>query len=351
MKNYYHNKPIALDLYSGIGGSSEGLRQAEYKLIGAIEIDKTNCHAHHINFPDCEMINDDITKWTASSLRKRLNIGSADIDLISASPPCTAFSLAGKRDMDDPKAKLLLTTCKLIVDLNPNYFWIENVKGLLQGKQRAFFEEAIDYLQKHYKVEHHLFNAKDFGVPQSRERVFIIGCRQEFTLPTSFPTAPTPTVRDAIGDLPDIENYPELKQQHFVVAEYKQASKYAQKLRSHSDFLTYSWRTEHTSKVVKRYSKVVPGEKDPVSWAYRLSWEGISNTLRAGKGNFTSLRPIHPEKNRAITIREMARLQSFRDDYYFSESILAAGKQIGNSVPPYMASAIASSIFSASDIS
>lgn len=336
------SKLIALDLFSGCGGSSEGLRQAGYKLVGAVEIDKVNAQAHHLNFPGCKMINADISTLTAADIREQTGIKDTEIDLTVSSPPCQSFSHAGKRDLLDPRAKLLMDSCKLIVELNPKYFWIENVKGLLQGKQRIFFEDAIEYLQQHYKVEHHLFNAKDFGVPQSRERVFIIGCRQEFTLPNSFPTTTTPTVKDAIADLPNIEDYPELLEQHFVKAEYKKSSEYADKLRSHSDFLSYSWRTKHTDKVIDRFSKVAPGSKDSVSWAYRLSWDGISNTLRAGKGNYTALRPIHPDKHRLITIREMARLQSIPDWFFLSENILHSGRQIGNSVPPLMSRAIAS---------
>jgi len=391
---------IAVDLFCGVGGVSSGLTQAGYQVLAAVELDRGCAQTHLDNFPDCHVFNGDLSILKAEEIRKFSAISDREIEICWASPPCQSFSLAGKRKIGDPRSLLLLKSCQLIIDLNPKYFVIENVKGLVMSAQKAFLIEAIDYLRaNNYNVlDYEILNAKDYGVPQSRERVIVIGGRKDVPLPAyPEPQTYTPTIRDAIGDLPKIENYPELWDSDTVQAEYGKPSEYAKQLiegRGQEDgafkvrktlphtappegrgfapaepvskdssategcgkekfllpsalcplpskrLLTYSQRTKHSSVIRERFNRTPANTIEPVSRFFKLDWNGISNTLRAGSGSFTAIRPIHPESPRVCTVRELARLQSFDDGFIFAKSKLHACRQIGNSVPPLMVKAI-----------
>ncbi len=345
---------IACDIFSGLGGFSRGLELAGFEVLAAVEKDETAALAHAINFPKGKTFLADVAQITAQEIRDNSPIGDRAIEVCCFSPPCQSFSLAGVRDMSDPRSKLLLAGCKLMADLNPNYFVMENVKGLAMGKQKQFLIEAIDYLKSRgYNVveDYQILNARDFGVPQSRERLFLIGSRRGLPLPT-YPLAtgnPPPTVREAIGDLPEIEDYPELLEKSYTTAEFGEPSEYVKSLRASEppegiscfpDLLTASRRTIHKSKVIERFLKTPPGAIEPVSRFFRLDWNGVSNTLRAGSGSYTAVRPIHPNGNRVISVREAARLSSFDDWMLLPENILHGIRLIGNAVPPRLAKAV-----------
>jgi DNA (cytosine-5)-methyltransferase 1 len=257
---------------------------------------------------------------------------------------------------------------RIVVELKPKFFVFENVKGLTLGKHRRFLQEVIDAFQAagyNVEVDYKVLNAADFGVPQDRRRLFLMGARAGLQLPTyPEPTFRT-TVQDAIGDIPDAEEYPALWKRDWTKVKFGTPSTYAAMLRGKKDdpadfgyrrrfdssLLTSSMLTEHTPLSRERFAATLPGEVEPISRFKKLSPEGICNTLRAGtasdRGAFTSPRPIHPVIARVITVREAARLHSYPDWFRFHATKWHGFRQIGNSVPPLLARAVGGQIVKA----
>jgi DNA (cytosine-5)-methyltransferase 1 len=265
-----------------------------------------------------------------------------------------------------------------VVELKASYFVFENVRGLTVGPHRKFLEEIIAEFRKNgYKVleDYQVLNAANYGVPQNRQRLFLMGARRGFPLP-EYPEAThevggaagslfrqsTPTVWDALRDVPEAEDYEELLHRDWVKARFKKSTVYSAPLRGDAadpedysiprDFdttlLTSSLRTVHTSLSKKRFLETRPGDTEPVSRFHKLDPAGVCNTIRAGTasdhGAFTSPRPIHPYSPRCITVREAARLHSYPDWFRFHVTKWHGFRQIGNSVPPLLARAVASKV-------
>ena len=372
-------RPIGIDLFAGAGGMTLGFEQAGFDIPISVELDPIHCATHKFNFPFWSILCRNIVNITVDEIRQKLNIPNQEIDVIFGGPPCQGFSMIGKRALDDPRNALMSYFLQLVLELKPKYFVIENVKGLTVGKHKFFLEEVIDKLSKNgYKAQlpYQVLNAANYGVPQRRERLFMLGCQNGLTLP-NYPQIQTHkklenyiTVFDAIGDLPEVENYPELLEVDWVKAEndYGKPSEYSKKLRSlkrlHNDYsykreydrtiLTSSLRTRHTQKLIARFNATAPGKTEPVSRFYKLSPDGICNTLRSGtpssKGSYTSPRPIHPFTPRCITVREAARLHSYPDWFRFHMTKWHGFRQVGNSVPPLLAKAVAQEIIHALNI-
>ncbi|BAZ40772.1 DNA-cytosine methyltransferase [Calothrix sp. NIES-4101] len=396
-----NKRPIGVDLFAGAGGMSLGFEQAGFDVLASVEIDPIHCAIHEFNFPLTSIFCKSIAEIKGEEIRNNSAIGKREIDVVFGGSPCQGFSMIGKRALDDPRNTLVFHFLRIILELKPKYFVFENVPGLTVGKHKSFLSEIIDEFRKcHYEVEEKycVLNASNFGVPQDRARLFIIGCRQGLTLPkypqpftkpplirkskyivNSANLANCPTVWDAIGDLPEIEHYPELFKRDWVIAKYKKPSKYGSVLRglfpmednyayeriasplannilltSESDrvdnfeILTCSSRTKHNSESIARFQQTKPGETESISHFHRLDGKSICNTLRAGtasnRGAFTSPRPIHPFLPRCITVREAARLHSYPDWFRFHITKWHGFRQIGNSVPPLLAKAVATEI-------
>lgn len=361
-------RPIGIDLFAGAGGLSLGFEAAGFDIVAAVEIDPIHCAAHKFNFPQTETICKSVIDITGQEIRQRAAIKEQDIDVVFGGAPCQGFSLIGKRAMDDPRNQLVHHFVRLVKELGPKYFVFENVKGLTVGTHRQFLQEIIEAFQTSgYDVQlpYKVLNAADFGVPQARQRLFLMGARKGLRLPT-YP-APTGhvTVKQAIADLPAAETFPELLNRDWVMAKYGSPSAYAAVLRGLSvdsaDFsyprsfdnslLTSSTLTVHTELTKKRFAETLNGENEPVSRFLKLNPDGVCNTLRAGtasdRGAFTSPRPIHPYSPRVITVREAARLHSYPDWFRFHATKWHGFRQIGNSVPPYLARAVASALIEA----
>lgn len=372
-------RPIAVDLYAGAGGMTLGFELAGFDALAAVEIDPIHCAVHEFNFPYSKIICQSVTEITGKEIRSRSSIDNQDIDLVFGGPPCQGFSLIGKRHLDDPRNSLMGHFLRLILELQPKYFVMENVKGITLGKHQELLEELIAKFNKNgYQVEknYQVLNAANYGVPQNRERLFLIGAKTDLDLP-EYPkqeTIPpgkennlnlpaTPSVIEAIGDLPEVNDYPELNKKDWVIAaEYGNPSNYAAKLRglylTENDFsyprqwdsriLTCSLNTKHTQKSIARFAKAKQGKIEPISRFFKLSPNGLCNTLRAGtpsnRGAYTSPRPIHPFTPRCITVREAARLHSYPDWFRFHFTKWHGFRQIGNSVPPLLAKAVGQEI-------
>lgn len=377
-------RPIGVDLFAGAGGLSLGFEQAGFDVIAAVEIDPVHSVIHEFNFPQCKVIPQSVTDLTGTRIRELAGLGDRQVDVVFGGAPCQGFSLIGQRALDDPRNSLVKDFVRIVHELDANYFVFENVKGLTVGKHRKFLDELItEFGDKGYDVrkEWRVLNACNYGVPQDRQRLFLIGAKKGLAVPdypepiTSRPDKPNgvlpagPTCRDALDDLPDAEQFDNLLESDEVITKkWGQPSDYARLMRCTDDagwyfgyprewnpnLLTASLRTEHTDISRRRFAETLPGEVEPISRFLKLPLEGVSNTLRAGtdsaRGAFTSPRPIHYKYNRCITVREMARLHGFPDWFRFNETKWHGARQIGNAVPPPLARAVAGQILAAMNI-
>ena len=379
-------RPIAVDLFAGAGGMTLGFEQAGFDVLASVEIDPVHCATHQFNFPMCSILCQDVAQLRGSEIRKKSAIGGREIDVVISGSPCQGFSMMGKRDVDDPRNSLIFHFQRLVLELKPKFFVMENVPGIASGEHKELLNILINsFLEAGYKVEenYQVLNAVNYGVPQARKRLFLIGCKKDFELP-KYPQPTTilpkikvakrykkvnlpavPTVWDAIGDLPEVENYSELLHRDWVIAEYGKSSTYASIMRGiegldddysydreyDRQILSSSLRTKHSQECIERFHAAKQGEKEPITRFYKLHPEGVCNTLRAGtdraRGAYTSPRPIHPIAPRCITVREAARLHSYPDWFRFHVTKWHGFRQVGNSVPPRLAKVVAAQIISA----
>ncbi len=351
---------------------SLGFEQAGFDIVAAVEIDPIHCATHEYNFPAATTICASVIDLTGDEIRRRAKLGSKDIDVVCGGAPCQGFSLMGKRVFDDPRNQLVFHYVRLVKELKPKYCVFENVKGLTLGKHAQFLEELIAALgEAGYDVltPYQVLNAADYRVPQDRRRLFLVGTKHGL----KSPQYPTPnrdriTVWEAIGDLPNAATFNELHRSDVVSVEWETTSIYGRRLRGfdrdpddysyprnfspHS--LTCSALTQHTPLSQSRFAATAQGKTDPISRFRKLEPQGLCNTLRAGtdsaRGAHTSPRPIHPHFPRVITVREAARLHSYPDWFRLHSTKWHGCRQIGNSVPPHLARAIASELLKAQGI-
>jgi DNA (cytosine-5)-methyltransferase 1 len=367
------NRPIGIDLFAGAGGMSLGFEQAGFDIVAAVEIDPIHCATHEYNFPDTTTICASVIDLTGDEIRRRAKLDRQDIDVVCGGAPCQGFSLMGKRAFEDPRNQLVFHYVRIVKELNPKYCVFENVRGLTLGKHVQFLEELIAALgAAGYDVltPYQVLNAADYGVPQDRRRLFLVGTRKG----ERSPNYPAPkdrariTVWEAIGDLPNADDFDELNLTDVVSVKWETTSIYGRKLRGFDldphdysyprnfdpNLLTCSIRTAHTRSSQDRFAATPQGKTDPISRFRRLEPTGLCNTLRAGtdsaRGAHTSPRPIHPFLPRVITVREAARLHSYPDWFRLHGTKWHGCRQIGNSVPPLLARAIATEILTAQEI-
>jgi DNA (cytosine-5)-methyltransferase 1 len=362
-------KPIGVDLFAGAGGLSLGFEQAGFEILAAVEYDPIHAATHEYNFPNCATICRSVADIGGDYIRSNSKIGKRDVDVVFGGAPCQGFSMIGKRALEDPRNRLVYHFVRVVSELKPKYFIFENVRGLTVGEHKKFLREIIaEFQAKGYNVEeaYRVLNALNYGVPQDRQRLFLMGARKGHSLPV-YPAKthevsgdnldlgfakPTPTVWEALGDLPEADDYEELLERDWVEANFAKPSNYAKLLRSGSgktrNLLTSSMRTIHTPLSQERFKTTAPGAVEPVSRFLKLDPNGVCNTIRAGTasdhGAFTSPRPIHPFSPRCITVREAARLHSYPDWFRFHVTKWHGFRQVGNSVPPLLGQAVGSKL-------
>lgn len=403
-------RPIAVDLFAGAGGLSLGLEQAGFDVAAAVEYDPVHAATHEFNFPATEVLCADVSApLSADVLISAIRAGierhgskvedwDGEVDLMAGGPPCQGFSSIGKRLVDDTRNELVFHFFRLVSELRPRYFVMENVPGMVRGGHAGILNRLIgEFEGVGYRFadeqRYRILNAADFGVPQDRQRLFLIGTRDDQVL-TASPPDPTvspvpkrfgaprsanpkdlslgPSVSDAIGDLPNLNRFPSLLVSDAVrlsretLGEIEhRASDYARRLRGLDEdpqdlsyprlwdkfWLTGSARTEHTQASIRRFRATKPGETEPISRFYRLDPDGLCNTLRAGSGSergaFTSPRPLHPSLPRVLSNREAARLHSFPDWFRFHTTKWHGFRQIGNAVAPLVGRAVGRQIVAA----
>ena len=362
-------RPVAIDLFAGAGGMSLGFEAAGFDIAAAVEIDPVHCATHEFNFPRCETICGDARALSGAEIRRRAGIGGRDVAAVFGGAPCQGFSLIGKRALDDPRNALARHFVRLVLELRPAFFVFENVRGMTVGRQRAVLEEAVAAFEAggyRVRLPWRVPNAAGHGVPQDRRRLFLLGAREGLAPPDyPEPEGRRVTVAEAIGDLPDADAFPELAARDWTRAEFGPPSAYARRLRGLAndpgDFgyrrafdrglLTSSLRTAHTAKSRARFAATPHGGTEPVSRFHKLDPAGLCNTIRSGtasdRGAFTSPRPIHPRWPRCVTNREAARLHGYPDWFRFHVTKWHGFRQIGNSVPPPLARAVAARIVAA----
>ena len=372
-------RPIAVDLFAGAGGMGLGFEQAGYDVVAAVEYDPVHAATHAFNFPKCEVLCRDASNLSASDVLaaaergfKRLHPGvpwPGRLDSLIGGPPCQGFSTGGKRERDDERNDLLLEFVRLVEELKPRTFCLENVAGLLEATFDEVREQAFDRLRKAgYALSgtDKPVNSLNFGVPQSRRRVIVLGA-----LGSDAPVRPAMvegevSVEDAFDGLPSPAGYNELLDSDEVELSAQDVkrrsatkSAYARILAGidalpgdksrprlwNPSLLTGSRRTTHTAETIERFASTALGTVEPKSRLYRLPLGGPSRTLRAGtgseRGSHTSPRPIHPSENRVVTVREAARLHGYPDWFRFHTTNWHGHRQVGNSVPPPLARAAA----------
>lgn len=301
-----------LSLFTGAGGLDLGFELAGAQTVLCVDNDPEACKTLRFNRPEWDVFEGDIRKYEPD-----VN----NIDVVIGGPPCQGFSSAGKGNPDDPRNFLWREYFRVVDAVRPRAMVLENVSALTHGRNGDHLNGIIKALENiGYNFDMGVLNAADFGVPQSRRRLIVIGLRDGHpTLPA--PTVETPmTVKEAIGDLENAPHDPTF---------------------SHVP-------PKHAPHVAERWSRLAPGEVDPNYRRGRLDYDRPSVTIRAGGGygprgdHLAGFHPpIHPSRPRQLTVREAARLQSFPDEWILQGSKTAQGRQIGNAVPVKLAEAIA----------
>ena len=368
------HKPTAIDLFCGVGGMSLGFEQAGFNVLAAFDSEQFNVDCHNRNFPSTKAIQADLSQYNGEQLRALARIRRRNIDVVFGGPPCQGFSIGGQRDLNDRRNLLIFDFARLVRQIRPKYFVMENVQGLMSAHSKPTLDSFIRRVKRAgYGVVApiQVLNAADFGVPQRRRRTIILGYLRELTVPEY----PKPSVdkigvigktfvKDAISDLPAIEKHDLFYDcDTFEGLLPKAETEYARLMRGLikcpsdrsetrpllDNRLTGCLRTRHSKTTTLRFRSTAQGTAEPVSRYIRLAWNDVSPTLRAGtgvdRGSHTAPRPIHPKHPRCITTREAARLHSFPDWFQFHGTRWHDFRQIGNAVPPMLAHAIAMSIF------
>ena len=349
--NYSQYK--VMDLFAGVGGLSYGFAHNDnFDIMLANEYEKDIATAYLLNHPAVHMIQGDIRNITEQHIQDV--VGDTQIDLIVGGPPCQSYSTLGKRQYDD-RARLFEEYCRLLSIVKPQAFIFENVSGLMSMQGGRLIETIQDrFRQLGYEIKSQLMNAVDYGVPQYRERVILVGTKgvNDFNFPQ--PThgkgrQPYVTVADALSDLPALNSGEECNQ--YACAPKNEYQTFCRASGCNLTENTVPKNGEH----LVRLMKALPdgGTKNDLPEAMRpksgygntyakMWWERPAPTVTRNFATPSSSRCIHPRDSRAMTTREGARLQSFPDDYQFYGSRSMKNLEIGNAVPPLLSVALAS---------
>lgn len=348
-----------IDLFCGCGGFSKGFEQAGFNIRLGLDVWEDAVKTYQFNFPSAATINEDISNLTGEDLLKRANISAEDVDVIIGGPPCQGFSVSGKRLLDDPRNILYKSFVKMVDDIQPKIFVMENVPGIVRLFKGQVKDQVIeDFTHIGYNVTMKQLTASDYGVPQARNRVFFVGINKnklgdfefEFPIPTHGEgKKPYVTTKEALSDLDFIGDLTLLKNhdQYKLEAE----TEYQELMRKDALELLNHVTTIHTEKTRNIISMVPDGgnyknlpeelratRKVNIAWT-RMNSEKPCFTIDTGHNHH-----FHYRANRVPTVRESARIQSFPDKFEFLGIKTSQLKQVGNAVPPLLAEALACKI-------
>ena len=373
-----NEKIRVVDLFSGVGGLTFGfyyknhnnsfVKNTDFEIVFANDFSEPAAKAFELNYPDIKMFNVSIEKIDTIFLKKQ-KIDYSDVDVIIGGPPCQSYSTIGKRKNDD-RAKLYVEYMRLLDLIKPKMFIFENVLGILSFKDELG-NKIIDTIfnkfnQLGYTTVLKTLNAKDFGVPENRTRVFLVGVRNneniEWDFPKPFDSDPI-TLQQAIGDLPKLKpNKSALRYKCPPMNDFQFL------MRKNNKNITEHFYRGYGRRITRIISKLGYGESHDdinrrvlsgdlpkslfLTSGYnnsygRLVWEKPCATITNNFGTPSSNRCIHPIENRALTIREAARVQSFPDFFVYYGNLTEKRKQIGNAVPPLLSIELAKCVFKA----
>lgn len=326
-----------IELFAGAGGLALGLEQAGFEEIGLVEFDAKACETLRINRPKWNIIEEDIVEVSKRDLLNEFNLKEGELDLLSGGYPCQSFSYAGKKlGLEDVRGTMFYYYAEFLRQLKPKMFLAENVKGLTTHDKGKTIQTMIDVFEDlDYSVEWKILNAWDYGVAEKRQRVVIIGIRNDLKDKIKFeypePHEYKPVLRDALKDVPDSPGakYPESKKKVFDLVP---PGGY--------------WR-DLPDDVAKDYMKscyYMGGGRTGI--ARRISWDEPCLTLTCSPMMKQTDR-CHPDESRPFTTREYARIQSFPDEWQFAGKVNDVYKQIGNAVPVNLANCVGESIIEA----
>jgi len=328
----------ALDLFCGCGGLTVGLKKAGFTVLGAVDVDLLSLETYRANHPEVTTWKADIRELKVADVRRALGLRKGSLDLLAGCPPCQGFStmrtLNGARRVEDPRNDLLFEFQRFVKVLRPKTVMMENVPGLAKDRRFGDFCRSMEAMG--YKGDYRILDAAEYGVPQRRRRLIYLAGLGE-TIPFAPPIRRRLTVRDAIGGLPaagssgdPVHDIPER-------------------------------RTRRVVELIKRIPKnggsrldLPPQEQlechkrcDGFSDVYgRMAWDQPAPTITSGCFNPSKGRFLHPDEDRAITMREAALLQGFPRRYKFpcTDNKSAIAWMIGNALPPPFIAAHARSI-------
>lgn len=336
-----------IDLFCGCGGMSKGFEMAGFEVAMAIDFWDDAIKTYRHNAPGVDAQCMDIHQLDEVTMAKHFN--KKDIVGIIGGPPCQGFSTVGKREIDDPRNQLYLEYCRVVRTVSPEFFVIENVKGLTTLNNGAVKEDIIErFSSMGYHVAFKVLNAADFGVPQNRKRVFFVGMKKGyFKFPEEFGF--TLSAKDGISDLPSAVGWDgESKVTRYA---NKPLNDFQRMMRGDTKTLLNHDFTAHSEQTISIISRIPDGgsikDLPPEFWQirkYNKAFERMSssrpaNTVDTGHRNY-----FHYAEHRIPTVRENARLQSFPDDFEVLGTRGSQYKQIGNAVPPLLAKAVADAI-------
>lgn len=310
-------------MFCGGGGLDLGFASAGFKITFSSDIDATYCQTLSHNLPSHIAEAHDISELSGNHIKKTTN---TKVDFVIGGPPCQSFSILGKRgSTKDPRGQLVYEYARIISELNPKGFLFENVPGLLTLNKGADWEDikAFFHSKTGYNLHFKKLNSMEYGVPQSRERVFLIGLKDgiEFTWPKP-KYAHTKNLLDY--DLPE-----------------PRPSSLA---LEHLGNTPNNEKRVHGERVKTRYSSIPQGGRDKVDHTDRIDPKKPSGTVLVGSGGGGGRPFIHPTEHRHISVREAARLQSFPDWWVFQGGSTSQYRQVGNAVPPLLAREVALAI-------
>lgn len=389
---------LMVETFAGFGGLSLGLEQAGFDVQVAVDVEPVNTAVHEYLFGYGKSLTLDLMERQTAAIRSALPggadvdaivmgrdpdaiLGKPSLDLVAGGPPCQGISAIGRRDPNDPRNRLMDSFVEHGIDLGARYMVMEQVPTLLQPQNAEHLDHLREKLHAagYSMVDPRVMRAIDFGVPQRRERVFLLIHRNDQVAPTypqpthddgaDFFLKKTPTVRDAFDGLADADDFDELWNRDWVEAGFPSPSSWYGRVMTglendpddlsyrrptRRDVLTCSQRTRHDPESVARFLATPQGGSERISRRHRLDPDGLSLTLRAGSnaehGSFTAVVPLHPKGSRVVTAREAARLHSIPDWVRLSATKIWAYRQIGNSVPPLLGRAIGRQIAKAAGL-
>ena len=362
----------AVDLFSGCGGLSCGLRGAGFDVVAGVDFDAVSLKTYGESFPQARALWADLTDANPAALLTEIGLRPGELDLLAGGPPCQGFSKntpRRERASDDPRNLLMGAFLRCAAAWRPRFVLMENVAEMRRGFEGAFTDLVTETLESKplgYRVSHYSVDASDYGLPQKRRRAFFLASRDNEPLCLPPPThgsaapalRPPVTVWDAISDLPILEHGEGKERCDYVEPPQNEFQAWVR--RGSPDVRNHVARRLQPTQAA-RLAALLPGQglkdlpdalrpKSGYSGAYgRLTKERLAPTItrwvfHPGSGRFG-----HPVQCRVITMREAARLQGFPDTFHFTGTYIQQSHQIGNAVPPLLAEGIGK-IFFASDV-